>query len=107
MFAKLAYTPPSCAGSMWMFSWRSGGSSIRDDDTRAVTYAIDRLAALLSEQVGTDVELERPKDAELGDFATNVALRTAKAAGRPPRELAEELVPRFAELDQVVSAEVA
>src|SRR5919204_3876677 len=27
MFAKFAYDPAICSGSMWMFSWRSGPSS--------------------------------------------------------------------------------
>jgi arginyl-tRNA synthetase len=53
------------------------------------------------------VELERPKDASHGDFATNVAMRTAKAAGRSPRELAGDYTGRIAALDEVTSAEVA
>jgi arginyl-tRNA synthetase len=69
--------------------------------------AIDRLAARLTELAGTDVELERPGDPEHGDYATNVALRSAKTAGRPPRELAAALAERFATLDEVVSVEVA
>jgi arginyl-tRNA synthetase len=68
---------------------------------------VERLAARVAELAGAGVELERPKDAAHGDFATNVALRTAKAAGRPPRELAEELAERVVELDEVTRAEVA
>jgi arginyl-tRNA synthetase len=34
------------------------------------------------------VVLERPRVAEHGDWSTNVALASAKAAGRPPREIA-------------------
>jgi arginyl-tRNA synthetase len=70
-------------------------------------YAVDRLAARVGEVAGAEVELERPKDSSYGDFATNVALRTAKAAGRPPRELAEELAKRLTDLEVVESAEVA
>jgi arginyl-tRNA synthetase len=40
---------------------------------------------------GTDIRLDVPKQREHGDFATNVALQLAKAAGRPPRELAQQL----------------
>jgi arginyl-tRNA synthetase len=69
--------------------------------------AIERLAARVAELARAPVELERPSDPAHGDFATNVALRTAKAAGRPPREIAEELAGRVAELDEVASAEVA
>jgi arginyl-tRNA synthetase len=36
--------------------------------------------------------VERTRDAANGDFATNLAMRLAKAARRPPRELAQALV---------------
>lgn len=36
--------------------------------------------------------LETPKDPNHGDFASNVALVSAKAAGKPPRQVAETLV---------------
>jgi arginyl-tRNA synthetase len=57
--------------------------------------------------VGHDVELERPKEAEYGDYATNVALRTAAAHRRAPREVAQELAERVVELPEVERAEVA
>src|SRR3954447_6643240 len=109
---------------MWMFSWRSAPSSMGLDDTRAMDTrpigdeatamvprmsmsAVERLTARVSAAVGTEVELERPTDPTHGDFATNVALRSAKAAGRPPRELAQELADKVVTLDEVESAEVA
>ena len=49
------------------------------------------LAAELSGLAGAEVELERPGNPQHGDYATNVALRLARAERRPPRELAEEL----------------
>jgi arginyl-tRNA synthetase len=69
--------------------------------------AVERLAARISEAVGAEVELERPKDPAHGDFATNVAMRSAKAIGRPPRELAQELAEKVVELDEIESADVA
>jgi len=69
--------------------------------------AVERLQAQISAAVGADVELERPKDSSHGDFATNVALRGAKGAGRPPRELAAELAARMDEVEDVESTEVA
>ncbi|HVW89867.1 MAG TPA: arginine--tRNA ligase [Gaiellaceae bacterium] len=72
-----------------------------------MALAIDLLAGRLGELAGAPVELERPNDASHGDFATNVALRTAKAAGRPPRELAAELAEKAVGLPEVASAEVA
>jgi arginyl-tRNA synthetase len=70
-------------------------------------YELDRLAAALGELAGTDVELARPPEGQEGDYATNVALRTAKAAGRPPRELAAELAAKAVSLPEVERAEVA
>jgi len=68
---------------------------------------VERLAARISEAVGSQVELERPKDPSHGDFATNAALRAAKTVGRPPRELAAELADRVVALDEVEAADVA
>jgi arginyl-tRNA synthetase len=69
--------------------------------------AVDRLAARLSELAGAPVELERPSDPEHGDYATNIALRTAPQRKQPPRELAAELAARAEELEEIERAEVA
>ena len=72
-----------------------------------MSSAVERLAARIGEALGTDVELERPRDSSHGDFATNVAMRAARSLGRPPRELAKEYAAKAAELDEIASAEVA
>ncbi len=69
--------------------------------------AVDRLAARIGEALGTEVRLERPKDPSHGDFATNVAMRSAKAVERSPRELAQQFAQEIAGLEEVTSAEVA
>jgi arginyl-tRNA synthetase len=69
--------------------------------------AVDRLTARLSELAGAPVELERPQDPAHGDFATNVALRTAPQHKRAARELAAELAGGTAELEEIERAEVA
>ncbi len=66
-----------------------------------------RLEAALSGLAGSEVRLERPKDPTHGDYATNVALQTARGVGRPPREVAEELGARAVELPEVERTEVA
>ncbi|MEK9501189.1 arginine--tRNA ligase [Gaopeijia maritima] len=43
----------------------------------------------------TDVHLERPRDPEHGDWATNVAMTLAGILRRAPRQIAEELRDRF------------
>jgi arginyl-tRNA synthetase len=69
--------------------------------------AVDSLAGELARLAGAPVELERPAKAEHGDYATNVAMRLAPERRQPPRELAEELATRAAELPAVERAEVA
>jgi arginyl-tRNA synthetase len=69
--------------------------------------ALERLTARVSELAGAPVALERPNDPAHGDYATNVALRTAPQHRRSPRELAAELATRIAELEEVERAEVA
>jgi arginyl-tRNA synthetase len=70
----------------------------------AVRAAVD--AGELSVEVPATVTVDRPKSKEHGDYATNVALQLAKAAGRPPREVAE-VVARYLTQPGIASAEVA
>ena len=57
--------------------------------------------------VPDEVVIERPRQREHGDYATPIALSLAKAAGRPPREVAELLCQRLTEVPGISSAEVA
>ncbi|GAB2911532.1 arginine--tRNA ligase [Rhodococcus aerolatus] len=53
------------------------------------------------------VTVERPRNPEHGDYATNLALQVAKRAGTSPRELAGWLAEGLARRDEVTSADVA
>ncbi|HSY09154.1 MAG TPA: arginine--tRNA ligase [Steroidobacteraceae bacterium] len=53
------------------------------------------------------VSIERTRDAQHGDFATNIALRLAKAARRNPRELAQAIVAALPPNPLVARTEVA
>ncbi|MEV1291456.1 arginine--tRNA ligase [Pseudonocardia sp. NPDC049635] len=55
----------------------------------------------------TDGVVERPRNPEHGDYATNIALRTAKKAGVNPRELGTWLAEELATRDGIASAEIA
>jgi arginyl-tRNA synthetase len=59
--------------------------------------------AVLPEQV----TIERPRNPDHGDYATNLALQVAKKAGLKPRDFAEALAEAVAATDGVASAEVA
>jgi arginyl-tRNA synthetase len=53
------------------------------------------------------VTVERPRNPDHGDYTTNVAMRLAKAAGRPPREVAELVAVRLRDSDGVAKVDVA
>ena len=64
-------------------------------------------AGEISVDVPTDVRVERPKNREHGDWATNIALQLGKRAGMPPRALAELLAVRLDALAGVASVDIA
>jgi arginyl-tRNA synthetase len=75
---------------------------------------VDSLAALIDAGtltlpggVPATVVIERPKNREHGDYATNVALQLAKKAGLPPRDLAGLLAERLGSTDGVASVDIA
>jgi arginyl-tRNA synthetase len=53
------------------------------------------------------ITVERPRNPEHGDYATNVALQLAKSVGVNPRELAGWLATALAEADGIAAAEIA
>jgi arginyl-tRNA synthetase len=78
---------------------------LRDAVRTAVAAAVGRGA--LAVPVPEDVVVERPKNPEHGDYATNVALRLAKPAGRPPREVAEVLAEELRAQPGIAAVDVA
>ncbi|HEX5016759.1 MAG TPA: arginine--tRNA ligase [Actinomycetes bacterium] len=53
------------------------------------------------------VTIERPKSAEHGDYATNVAMQLAKPAGMPPRDVAAILATHIKEIPGIAGVDVA
>ena len=53
------------------------------------------------------ITLERARDAQHGDFASNIAMRLAKAAGKPPRVIAEAIIAALPPSPLLARAEVA
>ena len=77
------------------------GAAVRS----AVVQAVE--AGELAVTPPAEVSVERPRVKEHGDYATSVALQLAKAAGRPPREVAELLAARLRQVDGVDQVDVA
>jgi arginyl-tRNA synthetase len=78
-------------------------SAVRD--TLAAAVGAGELT--LPKGVPGQVTIERPRNREHGDYATNVALQLAKPAGTNPRALAELLATRLRDVEGVEAVDVA
>lgn len=71
-------------------------TNIQNITQKIIQEALERCAkdGLISSEI-PDIPINPPKKPEHGDFATSIALITAKAAKRPPRELAQLIIDRI------------
>ncbi|HSJ07620.1 MAG TPA: arginine--tRNA ligase [Longimicrobiales bacterium] len=76
--------------------------------TDALIAQLERIAADLGAGGGVAVQLERPRNPDHGDYATNLALLLGGRLKQPPRQIAESIVARIDLAEAgVKSAEVA
>jgi arginyl-tRNA synthetase len=73
----------------------------------ALSSLVEDGGLTLPDGVPASVVVERPKNRQHGDYATNVALQLAKRAGVPPRELATALADRLGASDGIDEVDVA
>jgi arginyl-tRNA synthetase len=71
----------------------------------AVVRAVD--SGAFTAEIPAEIVVERPKNRAHGDYASNVALRLARSAGRPPREVAEAIAKALLEVDGIAAVDVA
>jgi arginyl-tRNA synthetase len=67
----------------------------------------DAVRAVVPELAGGPVDVDRPKQATHGDYASNVALALAKRARRNPRDLAQALISALPASQIIERAEIA
>jgi arginyl-tRNA synthetase len=79
-------------------------TDLRSRLTELLAHAV---VAIAPERAEMPIELDRPKQPEHGDFASNVALQHAKALRRNPREFAQALVAALPKSDLVAKIEIA
>ena len=74
-----------------------------------VDAALSRLPELadVPERSSIRTTVERARDPRHGDFATNVAMRFAKAAGKNPRELAANIIAELGDNELIDKVDVA
>ncbi len=71
----------------------------------AITAALAEVPE--TRDLDVDVRVERPKNRDHGDWATNVALVSAKRAGLPPRDLAAKLVSALQTNEGIARLDIA
>jgi arginyl-tRNA synthetase len=72
-----------------------------------VTGALQRRGADASSLTLDDVTVERPKNRDHGDWASNIAMKLAKQVGTNPREFALELAEGIRSIEGVSAVDVA
>ncbi|GAA1894257.1 arginine--tRNA ligase [Williamsia serinedens] len=77
------------------------------DVLRDATTAVLSRRGLDTSVVPDTVVVERPRNPEHGDYATNIALQIAKKVATSPRDLAQWLADELATLDGIATAEIA
>jgi arginyl-tRNA synthetase len=83
---------------------------VKQEIEQLLLTALGRLAAggaLPQMPPAASVTVERSRDAQHGDFASNVALRLAKSARRNPRELAAAIVTALPPSEFIARTEIA
>jgi len=75
--------------------------------TRLKEYLAQGVAAIAPARADVPIELGPPKQAEHGDFASNVALQHAKTLKRSPREVAQALLAALPRNELVDRIEIA
>ena len=80
-------------------------SAVQDQIAAAVLDAL--VAAQLGCPLPQEIALERPKNRDHGDYATNIALALAKPAGKSPREVAELIVAALKENEAISAVDIA
>jgi arginyl-tRNA synthetase len=75
--------------------------------TKLKGYLAQGVAAIAPDRAQVPIELGPPKQAQHGDFASNVALQLAKTLRRNPREVAQALVAALPRNELVERIEIA
>jgi arginyl-tRNA synthetase len=70
---------------------------LKNSIAKLIARAVNDLPDIVDapEMASIDMSMERTRDARHGDFASNIAMRLAKSAGKNPRELAQLIIDKL------------
>jgi arginyl-tRNA synthetase len=63
--------------------------------------------SLAAQEIPAEIKIERPRNRDHGDYATNIAMILAKPAGMSPRDVAAVLAGRLTEVEGIKSVDIA
>src|SRR5207249_5979524 len=89
-------SPPRERGGFWSMTV-----------TERLTDGVRAALAAAGLPTAEDCAWEVPRQPEHGDYATNTAMVLARAARRPPRQIAELIATHFPPLPEVARVEIA
>ena len=111
--AKPSLTSKVAAGNLVQMNQSSVANSaplqvqplIQSAITQALKLVISK--GELTASVPSEINLDRPKNRDHGDYATSIALALAKAAGMQPRAVAELIIKSLTENNLLTAAGIA
>lgn len=112
----VAQKQPTGAGHKGVYHSRAAKRGVYDYPVTPETLAEKVLSAARAAFEAFDLDtavlpahtaVERPRDPKHGDYASNIALQTAKKAGTNPRALAEKIAELLAATEGVAKVDIA
>jgi len=82
---------------------------MKDQIAQLIQHALDALKqqSVLDADISPVIKIDRTRDKQHGDFASNIAMMLAKAAGCNPRELARQIIECLPDSADIAKAEIA
>jgi arginyl-tRNA synthetase len=106
-FASLQRVPPESLGSSLKFDWTPVTPAGLSAAIVRILAALQAAGSLGAGELPTEVVIERPKNREHGDWATNAALQLSKAFGTNPRAFAELVAAELRSVSGIASVDIA
>jgi len=80
---------------------------LKENIESLLDQALDKLISTGLIETKPELQVSRSKDATHGDFTSNIAMMLAKQAGKPPREVAQQIIETLPQDSSIEKIEIA
>jgi len=80
---------------------------LKENIESLLDQALDQLISTGLIKTKPELQVSRSKDASHGDFTSNIAMMLAKQAGKPPREVAQQIIETMLQDSSIEKIEIA